>query len=366
MFRVVPVILLTLFLFSGCSKQEEKINIGFVGTLSGRYSDLGQALLQGVMLAVENSPNASKINLIVKDDFGKPAEGVKIIAEMEKAGVKYILGPCLSSVAVAVAPLLEPKGMYMLSPTVSTSDLAGKKDNFFRTMPHNSYRQAEIISSYLRERLDVKSIVMIYDSRNASYSYDIVRKFTEAFLRKGGEVRDVRPFNPESGDSLQKLIENDIPAPPDMYYVIGSAMDTSLIIWQIKKAGLKSEVLIRKWAASNEFYRLGGEAVEGVKMFAYYIDLNSPEFLDFRNMYKARFQKDPAGLTGYGYEAGRMIAYALPELIKGEDFAGALNKAAEGNRLLLDFSFDDYGDAVMPLHFFVIKDGETVYQGKAE
>lgn len=233
--RLFATCLLLSLVFLGCEMKTDKIDIGYMGTLSGRYSDLGQATLQGVMLAVEHAKQGSRVNLIVKDDHGKADVSIKALNELDTAGVKYVIGPNLSSVATSVVPMLEAHDMFMLSPTVSTSALAGLRDNFMRTMPHNNYRQAEIIAKYLIGKLNVNSVVVMYDSRNASYSNDIVRKFTEAYMRAGGELRAVRSFNPDSGASLGSLLDDDISNPPDMYYVIGSAMDTSLLIWQIKK-----------------------------------------------------------------------------------------------------------------------------------
>lgn len=360
------LVVLCVLLLTGCGKKHEQINVGFMGTLSGRYSDLGQATLQGVMLAAESSPLAQDINLVVKDDFGSPSEVPKILNDFKNSNVKYIIGPNLSSVATAAVPLLEGHDMTMLSPTVSTSELAGKKDKFFRTMPHNNYRQAEVISRYLLDKLNIRRVVVLYDARNTSYSDDIVKKFSEAYMRGGGEVMDVRSFDPDAGDSFSSLIGKDRDDQPDMYYIIGSAMDTSLLIWQVRKAGFDSKILIRKWAASNEFFRLGGDAVEGVMLFDYYIDKEQPEYKLFESEYKKRFQKDPSWMSVYGYETARMFLEALPAVRQGGDLLTAVNNAAKHNRLLLNLHLDENGDAQLPLHYFVIKKGETVYQEKAE
>jgi len=363
--RYILLIIIVFMSLSACSRSD-KTDIGFMGTLSGRYSDLGQAVLQGVTLALENVSGGERVNLVVKDDFGKPAEALKALDELQKAGVSYIIGPNLSSVATAVAPHLESKNMYMLSPSASTSELAGLKDNFMRIMPHNNYHQAQVISKYLIDKLGIGSIVVIYDARNASYSNDIVNKFTEAFMKSGGKVQDVRPFNPDSGESMYSLIEKDRQNPPQMYYVIGSSMDTSLIIWQIKKAGLNSKILIRKWAASTDFYRLGGEAVEGVMLFDFYIDSTMNAYKKFDELYRKKYKKEPSWMSVYGYEAAKVMIGALDDLKNGSEFAPALQASASDMNILKNFEFDEYGDAKLPLHFFEITGGETKYKGLAE
>lgn len=357
---------MVFLVLSGCGTKNDKIDVGYIGSLTGRYSDLGQSALHGVMLAVENSSSKLKINIVVKDDMGEPSNAMNVMNSFEKENIKYIIGPSLSNVAAAIIPMIEMKDILLISPTVSTSALAGKKDGFFRTMPYNDYKQAETIAGFVYNKENIKSVVVLYDSRNASYSNDIVRKFTEAYLRTGGDVMDVRAFDPDSGESLANLVEQDVKNPPDMYYVIGSAIDTSLIIWQIRKSGYKSKVLIRKWAASEDFFRLGGEALEGVMLFDFYMDTYSPEYARFHDLYQKRFNKAPSWMSAYGYETARILIDALPDIIDGKDLNMSLNKACVNNILLKDFKFDEFGDALLPLHYFVIKNGGTVYQGKAE
>ena len=341
MLRLTFILIFTFVTIFGCGKKDENTDVGFIGTISGRYSDLGQATLQGVMLAIESYGASEKINLIVRDDFGKPADGARIISEFADANVHYVIGPSISSVATVIVPMLEAANIRMLSPTVSTSALAGKKDNFTRIMTNNSFKQAGDTSSYLLNKLNIDDVVILYDSRNSSYSNDIVKQFAEAYMGLGGKIRDVRSFNPDSGQSLSLLIDDDRDNPPSMYYIIGSAMDTSLIIWQIKKAAMKSKILIRKWAASSDFYRLGGEAVEGVMLFDYYIDTNTDQYKAFAKAYKKKFMADPSWMSVYGYEAARILLNALDEVKSGMNFNAALAKAAQNNEILKDMKFDD-------------------------
>ncbi len=39
------------------------------------------------------------------------------------------------------------------------------------------------------------------------------------------------------------------------------------------------------------FFRLGGEAIEGVKLFDYYINESIGAYIEFEKRYKERFQK---------------------------------------------------------------------------
>jgi len=45
--------LLIIFVLSGCNKEKETIKIGFIGTLSGNYSEVGVNTMYGVQMAVD-------------------------------------------------------------------------------------------------------------------------------------------------------------------------------------------------------------------------------------------------------------------------------------------------------------------------
>lgn len=71
------LIIFTLFLFiitisySYFYKKEDVIKIGFVGALTAKYSVLGNAMMNGIILAFEEENykiNGKEIELIFKDD----------------------------------------------------------------------------------------------------------------------------------------------------------------------------------------------------------------------------------------------------------------------------------------------------------
>jgi len=358
--KYVFLLIFVLISAAGCGRGNEKTDVGFIGTLSGRYSDIGQDALKGIMLAMSDLGMESDVNLIIHDDMGVPADGVSALSRLGEKKVKYVLGPSISAVAEGIVPMLNKSRLYMFSPTVSTTDLAGKDDRFFRLMPQNNIKQTDGISEYLVKKLKIKNMVIIYDARNSSYSTDIVKNMTASFIKAGGTVRDIRALNPESGESMQALISIDKEDPPQMYYLVTSSLDSALLIWQIKKAGYPSKLSVRAWAASNEFFRLGGQAIEGAYVFDYYVDSGSPAYNDFRKRYIERFTTEPTWLSVHGYDSGMIFFQALKSIEKGATFKEAISRNTDKVRILKDVAIDEYGDAQMPIHAYTIKSGRIV------
>jgi branched-chain amino acid transport system substrate-binding protein len=189
---------------------------------------------------------------------------------------------------------------------------------------------------------------------------------TTSFMAYGCNVRDIRSFNPEAGESMSELVTKDKSNPPGMYYIVGAPLDTALIIWQIRKNGFRSKIAIRGWAAGKEFLRFGGEAVEGVYLFDYYIDKHSQEYGDFRKKYQDKFGEEPSWMSVHGYETGLILFSSLNELKQNAPFIETISKNAKNSKLLNKLSIDKYGDASLPLNAFVIKSGNIERLGATE
>ena len=126
------------FLCFSCSSSVTKV--GFVATLSGKYSDLGVEARNGVMLAVKEincsgKTNTKKLKVVYKNAEADPHVAIAKLRELKASGINIVIGPTLSTLAVPMVRWANENGVILLSPTVSTSQLTGKKDNFFRIYP---------------------------------------------------------------------------------------------------------------------------------------------------------------------------------------------------------------------------------------
>lgn len=365
MFKNILTILLILF-FSGCNSGHDKTNIGFVGTLTGKYSDLGQESLKGVLLAIDKSGMSDSINLVTKDDMGSSLEWMNSVKDLHSNNVRYIIGPNLSSVTSAVIPFIQKRNIYMISPTASASSLADKNDNLMRVIPPNSMHQMTNIAKYLTQKMKIRNIVIIYDADNIAYTNDVVKSFANAFMSKGGQIRDMRSFNGENGKSMSSLIENDIKNPPQMYYIVASAADTAMILWQIKKNKMKTSILVRSWAISNDFYRFSGEASDGVYFFNYDTNSSTKEYKQFYKDFMHKYKKPPTWISLNGYTSGVLLIKSLKGLNNGESFYDAVNASSKYIKGLSGLTFDENGDAYLPMSLYKIHNGKATRIGLAE
>ena len=71
---------------------EEKIRIGLLVPLTGKYSEIGQSIIKSTRLAV-NKINNSSIEIFPRDTKSNPSETLNVAKELGELGIKIIIGP---------------------------------------------------------------------------------------------------------------------------------------------------------------------------------------------------------------------------------------------------------------------------------
>ena len=95
---IKPVILIFLifFTFNKEASSTEKIKIGLIVPLSGKYKDIGDSIVKSVRLAI-NKIDDSRIEIIPKDTQSNPEITLRVSKELYKKNVKIIIGPVFNS-----------------------------------------------------------------------------------------------------------------------------------------------------------------------------------------------------------------------------------------------------------------------------
>ncbi len=263
------LIVFTVLLLAIHSRLSSKppINIGFIGPLTGKYGDLGVHARNGALLAIGyiNSRGGIKgrnLKLIAEDSYGTPQGSIKAFKKLSTLNVKAIIGPLLSTSAISMEPLMKGTNCIpLISPTVSTSRLSGKRDCFFRVMNDNTV-EAYGIASYAVKFLDEKTThprkwCVIYDLGNSEYTLDFLEHFKKTIHRISD--RDYISFQigylAEKRGVPEAVFERLDSLSFHALLLITSAIDGAQIInWVSSK---KSDIFIfgSTWLASDELLR---------------------------------------------------------------------------------------------------------------
>lgn len=361
---LILIIILSYFLITVLNKKP--ILIGFVAQLSGSQSELGVQERNGVLLAVENI-NASggiaghKVELIIRDDFGTTYESPVVDRELINAGVVAIIGHATSTQTLAGLKVTDPAKVLMIGSTVSTPDLSGLKDYFFRVYP--SFKDsAQAFTQYIYKKDNVKRLAIIYDNDNTTYSKSYSKAVTNKIKSLGGIVAGEVSFSsvtqPDFSPLLLKLRESKAQG----LLIIASDMDTAIIAQRARLMGWKIPLYTSSWSPTQNLIDNGGQAVEGIKFEqAYALTSQSTTLLDFQNRYKSRFGNSSTFGAALAYDATMSLSLGLKKTIgKPEGLRQALIDTHNFSGLMGSFSFDEFGDVERPYYLSTIRNGKFV------
>lgn len=352
-------------LLSACAPPEP-VRLGFIGGLSGRVADLGEAGRNGFLLAVEEA-NAKggiggrKIETLVRDDAQSADQARHATGELVAAKVAAIIGPVTSAMAEPVLAVATPAGIPVISPTVTTARLTGIDDLFLRVISDTNEYSALSARHHFQAN-GVRRVAAVFDVRNRAYTENWLAGFRSAFGGLGGTLTSETPF--ESGDAgdYRAMIANALREKPDALLIIASAVDTARIAQQLPErgSGPRLRLIGVEWAATERLIELGGVAVEGLAVTQYF-DRNdrSPGYQQFQTTYETRFRSPPGFASIAAYDATRAVIEALSRggkaplkqtLIEGGPFSGAQQPVR----------FDRFGDARRDAFITVVRDGRFV------
>jgi branched-chain amino acid transport system substrate-binding protein len=363
-FGMILTCMLTIFQV-GCSKPEP-ILIGFSGQLSGAYADLGIKGRDGVLLAVEKINEAGgiagrHIKLLVQDDKGTPEGARAADQELIDAGVAAIIGHMTSGQTMAAMEVIEKAGVVLISPTTSTEKLTGIDDHFFRVAVTNS-TDARLLARHVHQNRGFLRLASIFDTDNAAYTNSYWDAFSNEYKTRGGQVTGSWGFSSSKKPDFGPIVSEIHKSIPDALLIIASPLDTALIAQKIRANAPKIPLFSSAWGQTDAMLQHGGKAVEGLEIVIWFdSDSQNPAYQDFRNLYLAKFGREPTFAGGAGYEAMLVLAVALKKT-KGQ--ADGLPEALKGIRkfegLVGAISMDEYGDVVRTHFLHIVKSGDFI------
>ena len=356
-------LLLVLVFLSGCEPREP-LRIGFIGGLSGRVADLGEAGRNGAQIAIEEINRAGgvkgrRVELIVRDDAQSPEKAIAAVNELIAARVAAIIGPMTSAMAEVVLPLAQRAGVVLVSPTVAAHNFFGVDDVLFLIMS-STRAEAESSAEYHFTESAVRHVAAIHDARNRAYTESWLRDFTVGFQARGG---DVVPIAFESGPDLDSgaIVRKALAQRPDAILLITGAFDAARFAQQIRESDPGILLFAAQWASTERLIEFGGKAVDGMVLHNYFDhDSKAPGILRLYQVYRERFQREPGYAGVAAYDAAHVVLEGLARQSGGQSLREALltrGPFAGAEDLVI---FDGNGDNRRIPHITVVRDGRFV------
>jgi ABC-type branched-subunit amino acid transport system substrate-binding protein len=348
--------------------QDTVVKIGHSGPLSGAQSFSGKDNENGARLAVEElnakpitvAGKKLKFELQSEDDQGDPKAGVAAAQKLADAGVKYVVGPYNSGVAIPASRAYNDAGALVA--TVATNPkitLQGYK-GLFRVNASDSQLGSKM-ALYTANELKFKNVAVI-DDRTA-FGQGVAEEFKKQAKASGMTVAGHEFTNDKAFDFtsiLTKLKTKKVEA----IFFGGYAPQAAPMARQMKQLGITAKLLGGDTICTAEMGKLGGDAVADNVLCSQGGGIleKASSGPAFKAKFKARFKQDADVYAAAYYDATMLYAQAMqkansidPQKVAAVISAGAYQGVA-GN-----YAFDAHGDMKQsPVTIFTFKAGQPV------
>lgn len=355
-------LLIGCILMSLISCTEKTIDIGFSGSLTGKYSHLGVGARNGAMLAVEEinangGVSGKQLILHSMDDQNDPITAVDVDRKLIQKGVKAIIGHITSSQTKAALDLINQSNILMISPTASSTDFSDKDDHFFRVQT-STRQSATAMGQYMRQDHQLNNILAVFDNNNPSYAKSYIRYLNSSLNTK------VNEFAYELGESkdLFMTVQSIKQLNPDAIVFIAPTTDVVKIITELKIEKYNGKLFSSGSAKTPEFLLTGREYVENVyfTVTASIYNESSKQYKSFETGYRNRYGRKPNFAAATAYIATHILAKGLSasKNYSAIQVKQQLLVLKQINILGQSFNFNTYGDVDLPSQIYQVRNGQ--------
>ncbi len=273
----------------------------------------------GWQLAVEEINAAGgvlgkQLEVISRDDAGKPGNAVKIAEELvTKDKVVLLAGTFFSHIGLAVTDFAKQKKVLFIAAEPLSDAIVWAKGNryTFRLRP-STYMQAAMLAEQAA-KLPAKRWVTI--APNYKYGHDAVAAFKQLLKAKRPDVEFVDEqwpalFKIDAGATVRALIR----ANPDAIYNVTFGGDLAKFVREGKLRGLfEGREVVGLLTGEPEYLDpLKGEAPDGWIVTGYpWYAIDTPEHKKFVAAYQAKFNDYPRTGSIVGYNTFQAVAAVL-------------------------------------------------------
>lgn len=185
---------------------EGKVRVGVVLPLTGKRSVIGQQVLQGIQLALNQLGFSAKekVELVVRDSAGGQIL-IDIIEEL--AGDPHmagIIGPVLSGEVKKIVPVVDRYQMPAFTPTASSEGLPELSPFIFRNALTRKI-QARSLAQYAINELELRRFAILYPAEN--YGIEFRKLFKKEVESLGGEVVTTVAYDRQQTDFRAQILE---------------------------------------------------------------------------------------------------------------------------------------------------------------
>jgi ABC-type branched-subunit amino acid transport system substrate-binding protein len=351
--------------------QSAPVKIGFLMPLTGGSGRLGQMMLEGSTVAVEQINAAGgigghPIQLILEDSQALSKTGIDGFRKLVDIDGTNVIITGFTPVVVAIAPLSKESKVYLISASTASPALRGISPYFQSTWMYDDETVRRILP-FAQKTLDVRRLAVLTalndlgESLAASVKQEWQRIGGVLAIEEGHQAHEIN-FRP----SLLKIIA----AQPDaIYFTNSNGKQAAQFIRQARDLGYDGYILSFGAFEDPEVLAVGAKAAKTYYTAPPYDpDSRTEQSRTFVDAFKKKFDRVPNIHQANHYDLVVMIKTVAEKLMRegkavdGETFRAAVTASMaqyEGAGGAYKFNFQD-GSAIRSTIVKTVRDGAFV------
>ena len=338
-------------LLSGCGKVPDTIKIGVAQPLSGPMAALGQDLLNGVNLAVDElnkggyTVDGKRVTLevVAVDDKADAATGKAVAQQLVDAGVVAVIGHLNSGVSIEAAPIYAAKDIAQIAISTNPKFTQLGLNSTFR-MVANDTLQARAIGSFAATQLSASRYAALDDGTpygkglTDGAAAQLKAENKEVVVRKSFDDKTVE-FDALAGELKAARVEVIVSTLNDFQALA--------LLKALQKVGHTQVKLLGGDTVKTTDMAKGAGLIEG--LYATSPVLEAKEFTTgkpFLEKYIDAYQKPPAYGGHYSYDSTYVLTAAMQKAKSADpkDIIKAMRTINGYAPVIGTMSWDDKGE----------------------
>lgn len=314
-------------------------NLAFLGALTGDAGALGQNMLNGVKLALDeyNKDNPDcKIGVKEFDSQGSPDKAPGLATQIiNDDSIVGLVGPGFSGESLATGKTFYEAGLPSISPSATNVTITDQGWITWHRVIGNDEAQGAADAKYLTETVGAKKVFVVDDGQDYS-------KGLAGYVKEGlGDAQAGEDQITVGQTDMQAVVTQIKAADADAVFYAGYYAEAGLLAKQLRQADFKGTFMSGDGSQDPAFVKAAGaQAAEGAVLSA----PAAPAPADFNARVKAVTGSDAGLYSTQAYDATNIFLAAFEDGKTSPEDINEFIGAYEGEGASGPISFDDKGD----------------------
>lgn len=307
-------------LAASANAQEQIVNIGHVGPLSGQIAHLGKDNENGARMAIDvlNAKNLRiggkkiKFVLLGEDDGATPQQGTAAAQKLVDAKVHGVIGHLNSGTTIPASKIYNDAGIPQISPSATNPKYTQQGFKGAFRVVANDGQLGGALGRYAANTLKVKNVAII-DDRTA-YGQGVADEFAKSAKAAGITIIG-RQYTNDKATDFNAILTAIKGKNPELIFFGGMDAVAGPMLRQMKQLGIQAKYMGGDGICTEQLPSLAGDGMADSQVVcaeAGGVEDSQKKGLDeFRAAYAKKFGTEVKLYAPYVYDAVMVMANAM-------------------------------------------------------